>query len=99
MYSKASPQTTILPVLLKKPNFELRTKAQVTRILLDSDKKRATGVLYIDAQGREVEQPADLVIVAAYQLHNVRLLLLSASARRMTRKPARVSLAATTRIR
>lgn len=77
MYSKASPQTTILPVLLKKPNFELRTKAQVTRILLDSDKKRATGVLYIDAQGREVEQPADLVIVAAYQLHNVRLLLLS----------------------
>ncbi|MFD1559175.1 GMC family oxidoreductase [Paraburkholderia silviterrae] len=77
MYAKASPQTTILPVLLKKPNFELRTNAYVTKVLLDSDKKRATGVTYIDAQGREVEQSADLVIVAAFQMHNVRLLLLS----------------------
>ncbi|MFJ2992044.1 GMC family oxidoreductase [Pandoraea sp. NPDC087047] len=77
MYSKASPQTTILPVLLKKPNFELRTHSYVTKVNLDSDGKKATGVTYIDAQGREVEQPADLVIMAAYQMHNVRLLLLS----------------------
>ncbi|WP_321797723.1 GMC family oxidoreductase [Caballeronia sp. J97] len=77
MYSKASPQTTILPVLLKKANFELRTHAYVTKVLLDSDKKRATGVTYIDAQGREVVQPADIVIVSAFQMHNVRLLLLS----------------------
>ncbi|WP_087688298.1 MULTISPECIES: GMC family oxidoreductase [unclassified Pandoraea] len=77
MYSKASPQTTILPVLLKKPNFELRTHSYVTKVNLDSDGKKATGVTYIDAQGREVEQPADIVIMAAYQMHNVRLLLLS----------------------
>ncbi|VVE32307.1 GMC family oxidoreductase [Pandoraea anhela] len=77
MYSKASPQTTILPVLLKKPNFELRTHSYVVKVNLDSDGKKATGVTYIDAQGREVEQPADLVIMAAYQMHNVRLLLLS----------------------
>ncbi len=77
MYSKASPQTTILPVLLKKTNFELRTNAYVIKVNLDSDGKKATGVTYIDAQGREVEQPADLVIMAAYQMHNVRLLLLS----------------------
>lgn len=77
MYSKASPQTTILPVLLKKPNFELRANSYVTKVLLDKDKKKATGVLYIDAQGREVEQPADIVILAAFQMHNVRLLLLS----------------------
>nr|WP_321948463.1 GMC family oxidoreductase [Paraburkholderia sp. J10-1] len=77
MYSKASPQTTILPVLLKKPNFELRTQSYVTRILLSPDRKSATGVTYIDAQGREIEQPADMVIVAAFQMHNVRLLLLS----------------------
>lgn len=32
---------------------------------------------YIDAQGRECEQPADLVILGAFQLHNVRLMLLS----------------------
>ncbi|MFC4278091.1 GMC family oxidoreductase [Achromobacter aloeverae] len=77
MYSKASPQTTILPVLLKKENFEVRPLSYVTRINLDSDKKKATGVTYVDAQGRETEQPADLVISAAYQMHNVRLLLLS----------------------
>ncbi|HTI19211.1 MAG TPA: GMC family oxidoreductase [Trinickia sp.] len=77
MYSKASPQTTILPVLLKKPNFELRVRSHVTKVNLDASGTRATGVTYIDPQGREVEQPADLVIVSAFQMHNVRLLLLS----------------------
>ncbi|TLX78578.1 GMC family oxidoreductase [Pseudomonas nicosulfuronedens] len=76
-YSKASPQSTILPVLLTQPNFELRTQSKVVRINTDSTGRRATGVTYIDAQGREVEQPADLVILSAFQLHNVRLLLLS----------------------
>lgn len=77
LYSKASPQTTILPVLLKKPNFELRTHAYVTKINLDESGKKATGVTYHDAQGNEVFQPADLVILTAYQMHNVRLLMLS----------------------
>ena len=35
-YSKASPQTTILPVLLRKSNFEARTECEVTRINLDN---------------------------------------------------------------
>lgn len=77
LYAKATPQTTILPALLKKPNFELRTQAHVTRVNLDATGKKATGVTYIDPQGREVEQPANLVILCAFQLHNVRLLLLS----------------------
>ena len=77
MYSKASPQTTIMPSLMKKPNFELRTRAHVLKVLMDNTAKKATGVLYVDSQGREVEQPADLVILCAYQMHNVRLLLLS----------------------
>jgi len=77
MYSKASPQTTILPVLLKKPNFELRTHSYVTRVNVDKSGKMATGVTYIDAQGNEVEQPADLVILTAFQVHNTRLMLLS----------------------
>ncbi len=46
------------------------------RVNTDSSGKKATGVTYIDAQGNEVEQPADLVILSAFQLHNVRLLLL-----------------------
>ncbi|MEO8808904.1 MAG: GMC family oxidoreductase [Rhodanobacter sp.] len=76
-YSKASPQTTIFPVLLKKDNFSYRTHCEVTRINLDSTGKRATGVNYVDDQGREFEQPAQLVITCAFAQHNVHLLLLS----------------------
>ena len=76
-YSKASAQTTILPVLLRKDNFELRTESEVTKINLDSSGKRAVSVTYVDAQGQEYEQPAELIILCAYQLHNVRLMLLS----------------------
>ena len=43
-YSKASPQTTILPVLVRKPNFLARDKCEVTRINTDATGKRATGV-------------------------------------------------------
>jgi len=77
MYSKASPQVSIMPVLMRRPNFTLRTESHVVRVELDSTGKRATGVTYIDAQGREVFQPAELVIVSAFQFHNVRLMLLS----------------------
>ena len=76
-YSKASPQTTIFPVLFTKPNFEVRTHSEVLRILLNSTRKRATGVVYVDSSGQSYEQPADLVIVGAFMLENVRLMLLS----------------------
>jgi gluconate 2-dehydrogenase alpha chain len=76
-FAKASPQTVILPVLLKNPNYELRTNCQVLRINLDNTGKKATGVTYADATGREFEQPADLVLITAFPLNNVRMLLLS----------------------
>ena len=76
-YSKASPQTTILPVLLRKTNFEGRTECEVTRINLDNTGKRATGVTYVDSSGEEYEQPADLVLLCAFSLFNAQLLLLS----------------------
>jgi gluconate 2-dehydrogenase alpha chain len=76
-YSKASPNICIMPVLRQRKSFELRTLAQVLRVNLDSDKKKATGVTYLDAQGRETEQPADLVVLCAFSLFNVHLLLLS----------------------
>src|SRR5262249_52982371 len=76
-FSKASPQTTILPVLMRKPNFELRVLSEVLAIELDRDRRRATGVTYVDAQGQLHFQPASLVISTAYALHNVRLMLLS----------------------
>ncbi len=76
-YSKASAQTTILPVLMRKPNFTLRTESEVLRINLDSTRTRAVSVTFVDAAGREYEQPAGLIVLTAYILHNVRLLLLS----------------------
>jgi gluconate 2-dehydrogenase alpha chain len=76
-YSKASPNISILPVLRQRKNFELRTHAQVLKVNLDSDGKKATGVTYLDAQGREVEQQADMVLLCAFSLYNVHLMLLS----------------------
>src|SRR5262249_44305480 len=76
-YSKASPQTTILPVLMRKPNFELRTQSEVLRLERTPDGGHATGVPYIDPRGQVLFQPASIVLLTAYALHNVRMLLLS----------------------
>ncbi len=75
--SKASPQTTILPALTLRTNFEARTLCEVTRINLDRQGKRATGVTYVDSSDTECEQPADLVLLCAFSIFNVQLLLLS----------------------
>jgi gluconate 2-dehydrogenase alpha chain len=76
-YSKASPQTTILPVLVRKENLLIRDECEVTRINTDPSGKRATGVTFVDSSGQEWEQPAELVILSAYTIFNVQLLLLS----------------------
>ncbi len=76
-YSKSSPQTCVLPVLMREKTFEARTECEVTRVNLAADGKTATGVTYVDAQGQEWEQPADLVLICAFSLFNVRLMLIS----------------------
>ena len=75
--AKANPLSAVLPALYKQPTFELRSLCNVTRVNTDSTGKQATGVTYIDARGREIEQPASIVVLAAYCFNNVRLLLLS----------------------
>jgi gluconate 2-dehydrogenase alpha chain len=77
MSAKASMQTTLLPRLAKSPRFELRTNAKVLKINLDSAKKKAVSVTYLDAQGREQIQPAEMIFVTAFAFNNVRMLLLS----------------------
>lgn len=77
MDAKATPLTAVLPALLKHDNFELRAQCNVTRVNLDADRKRAVSVSYVDAQGGEFEQPADLIILASYTFSNTRLMLLS----------------------
>src|SRR5262245_10483316 len=74
-YSKASPQTTILPYLVRKPNFSARDNSEVIRINVDKSGTKATGVTFVDTSGQEWEQPADLVILSAFALFNVQLLL------------------------
>jgi len=75
--AKANPLTAVLPALYKQENFELRPLCNVIKVNTDSTGKKATGVTYIDARGREVEQPADIVVLATYCFNNTRLLLLS----------------------
>jgi gluconate 2-dehydrogenase alpha chain len=76
-YSKSSPQTCVLPALLRFPNFTAMTESEVTKINLDGAGKRATGVTFVDTSDEEWEQPAELVLLCAYSLFNVRLMLLS----------------------
>ncbi len=53
--AKATPLTAVLPALFKQHNFELRQRANVIKVNLDPDKKRAVGVTDMDARGRELE--------------------------------------------
>lgn len=76
-YSKASAIVNVLPAVANMPNFEARTDCEVLEVLKDSTGKKATGVVYIDNNGERYEQPADIVIVAAFTFENVRLMLLS----------------------
>jgi gluconate 2-dehydrogenase alpha chain len=76
-YSKSSPQTTVLPVVMHRDGFELRTNSVVTRVMTADAGKRATGVEYVDAAGETFMQPADMVFVCSFTLANTHLLLVS----------------------
>ena len=104
-YSKASPQTCVLPALMREPNFEARTESEVTKVNLSTRRQDAPLASPMSMlKGEEWEQPADLVLVCAYALFNVRLMLLSGigkpydpatarawSAATMPTRPARAS--------
>lgn len=73
--AKAQPTNLLLPILRRKKTFTLRNNCWVRRI--EHRDGRAEGVTYMDDQGREVSQPADVVVAGAFTPNNVRLLLLS----------------------
>src|SRR5499426_1134452 len=75
--AKASAHFTVIPLAAQKNNVEMRTNARVMKVNLDTAKTRAESVTYIDAAGREFEQPGELVVLCAYALGNVHLMLLS----------------------
>jgi gluconate 2-dehydrogenase alpha chain len=76
--AKSNSLVVHMPAALATGLYEIRPDSYVYKIETDSTGK-ATGVSYIDASGRQQLQEADLVIVSAYMLSNVRLLLLSRS--------------------
>ncbi|WP_416424796.1 GMC family oxidoreductase [Pseudomonas sp. App30] len=76
-WSKSSPQACILPAVVARENFTVITECEVLRVNLAADGKTATGVTYVDRAGQQHEQRADIVVIAAYQMDNVRLMLLS----------------------
>jgi gluconate 2-dehydrogenase alpha chain len=78
--AKASPQTTHLPAALKTGHYHVRVNSKVLHINTGAD-GLATGVTYVDENGVEQEQPADVVIASGFTLTNVRMLLLSRSDR------------------
>ncbi|MEO8097412.1 MAG: GMC family oxidoreductase [Acidobacteriota bacterium] len=73
--AKAQPSNTLMPVLARHKNFELRPGAWVRRIIHKDG--RATGIEYVDARGKEFFQPAGVVVVATFTLNNTRMLYLS----------------------
>jgi gluconate 2-dehydrogenase alpha chain len=78
---KWHPALTSVPEAIATGNFDLRTNCRVTKVLTDKD-GRASGVVYIDALGREREQKARTVILAAYTFETVRLMFLSGTDKR-----------------
>jgi len=77
--AKSQPTNTLLPVIEKHKNVSIRTGAWVRRIVHDASENKgsARGVIYSDANGQEVFQPAELIFLASWTLNNTRLLLLS----------------------
>jgi gluconate 2-dehydrogenase alpha chain len=78
--AKAQPTNTLLPVVQKQKSVSLRNGCTVRRIVYEKaagGSGRVTGVNYIDSNGEEVFQPADLVFLGSWTLNNTRLLLLS----------------------
>ena len=76
--AKATPEVLIYPLLRKRPSFEVRLRSHVLDLVYDRRAKRVRGVRYVDLEtGEEFEQPADIVVLAAFTMTNTQLLLTS----------------------
>ncbi|TMJ97656.1 MAG: GMC family oxidoreductase [Actinobacteria bacterium] len=77
--AKGSTDLTLWPQAIKH-GARLITSARV-RAITTNEQGLATGALYVDREGNEHEQRADVVVLAANGIGTPRLLLLSASER------------------
>lgn len=77
--AKASTDVTYWQEAMRS-RVEVRTKCRVSRIETNAE-RMATGAYYFDADGEEIFQPAEMVVVACNGVGTPRLLLNSASER------------------
>ncbi|HVZ60771.1 MAG TPA: GMC family oxidoreductase [Terriglobales bacterium] len=76
--AKAQPSNILIPVIQRQKNVSIRTGAAVRRIVRDASKKgRVTGVTYMDENGEEIFQPAEIVFLSSWTFNNTKMLLLS----------------------
>ena len=78
--ARSSSAVAMLPLAEKTGRCEIRVRSYVREIATDAGGK-VTGVVYFDANKREVRQQAKAVILSANATESPRLLLLSKSAR------------------
>ena len=76
--AKATAANTFLP-RAEQHGTRVVSQAFVHRVEYDAQSGRATGVAYLDADGREHGVRARIVVIAAHALETPRLLLLSAN--------------------
>lgn len=77
--SKSSTLVSAIPRAVETGRLDVRPLTRVTRILVDDE--RAVGVEYVDAAHRTHRVLADRVVLAAYTYENIRLLLMTRTAR------------------
>ena len=74
--AKGSPQVLLYPMLRERKSFEVRLNTQVLGLRYDAAGKRATAVHCLDLlTGEEYEQPAEVIVLAAFTMSNTQLLL------------------------
>jgi len=78
--ARSSSAVTVLPLAVKTGRCEVRANSYVREISVNNS-GRVTGVVYFDAQRREIQQRAKAVVLSANGSESPRLLLLSKSAR------------------
>jgi choline dehydrogenase-like flavoprotein len=73
---RISSTATTLAAAQKTGRLTLRTNAAVSRVLVDADGSRATGVEYVDtATGKSQEASARIVVLCASTIESVRILM------------------------
>ncbi|WP_375492604.1 GMC family oxidoreductase [uncultured Jatrophihabitans sp.] len=76
--ARSNTLTTFIPEAVATGNLDLRSECFVREVSVGPD-GRATGVVYIDPEGREHKQEAKIVILSLGAIESARLMLMSTS--------------------